>query len=70
VGPVRPELPAFIDAEGARLQAETLERYVRLLRRVAVNAEFNGALCRGLLSARFDLETLHPPAPAAGDAQQ
>ena len=62
VGPVRPELLAFIDAEGARLQTETLERYVRALRRVGVNAEFNSALCRGLLSARFDLETPYTPA--------
>ena len=26
----------------------------RALRRVSVNVEFNGALCRGLLAARFD----------------
>ena len=31
------------------------------LRRVGVNAEFNGALCRGLLSVRFDLETPFVP---------
>ena len=62
-GPVRPAAHAFIDAEGARLQAETLARYVVLLRRVNINAEFNGALCRGLLAARFDLET-----PLAGKA--
>ena len=61
VGPVRPEVLAFIDAEGARLQAETLQRYVRALRRVGVNAEFNSALCRGLLSARFDLDTPYTP---------
>ena len=62
-GPVRPAAHAFIDAEGARLQAETLARYVVALRRVNINAEFNGALCRGLLAARFDLET-----PLAGKA--
>jgi hypothetical protein len=28
-----------------------------MLRRVDVNAEFNSALCRGLLHARFDTET-------------
>jgi hypothetical protein len=39
------------------LQAETLPTYVRLLRRVDVNAEFNSALCRGLLHQRFDMET-------------
>jgi hypothetical protein len=34
-----------------------LSTYVRMLRRVDVNAEFNSALCRGLLHARFDTET-------------
>jgi hypothetical protein len=28
-----------------------------MLRRVDVNAEFNSALCRGLLHARFDMDT-------------
>jgi hypothetical protein len=48
---------AFVDADGDPLQAETLSAYVRALRRVDINAEFNGALCRGLLHARFDIET-------------
>ena len=48
---------AFVDAEGNLLQAETLSTYVRTLRRVDINAEFNSALCRGLLHARFDMET-------------
>jgi metal-sulfur cluster biosynthetic enzyme len=48
---------AFVDADGDPLQAETLSTYVRTLRRVDVNAEFNSALCRGLLHARFDTET-------------
>ena len=48
---------AFVDADGDPLQAETLSTYVRTLRRVDVNAEFNSALCRGLLHARFDMET-------------
>jgi hypothetical protein len=48
---------AFVDADGDPLQAETLSTYVRMLRRVDVNAEFNSALCRGLLHARFDTET-------------
>jgi metal-sulfur cluster biosynthetic enzyme len=48
---------AFVDADGEQLQAETLSTYVRTLRRVDVNAEFNSALCRGLLHARFDTET-------------
>ena len=45
------------------LQAEGFEAYVRGLRRVGVNAEFNGALCRGLLSARFDMTTPLPERP-------
>jgi hypothetical protein len=48
---------AFVDADGDPLQAETLLTYVRALRRVDVNAEFNSALCRGLLHVRFDTET-------------
>ena len=48
---------AFVDTDANPLQAETLSTYVRKLRRVDVNAEFNSALCRGLLHARFDMET-------------
>jgi hypothetical protein len=48
---------AFVDTDGDPLQVETLPAYVRKLRRVDVNAEFNSALCRGLLHARFDMET-------------
>jgi metal-sulfur cluster biosynthetic enzyme len=55
---------AFVDTVGDPLQAETLSTYVRALRRVDINAEFNGALCRGLLHARFDTET--PLATRAG----
>jgi metal-sulfur cluster biosynthetic enzyme len=42
---------AFVDAEGKRI--EDLAQYLRVLERVTINAEFNGALCRGLLAARF-----------------
>jgi metal-sulfur cluster biosynthetic enzyme len=52
-----PTSRAFVDTDGDPLQAETLSTYVRKLRRVDVNAEFNSALCRGLLHARFDMET-------------
>jgi metal-sulfur cluster biosynthetic enzyme len=57
VGPLRPDGLAFISAEGAPLKSDGLSAYVSGLRRVGVNAEFNSALCRGLLSVRFDLET-------------
>jgi metal-sulfur cluster biosynthetic enzyme len=61
VGPMCFDAPAFIDSAGARLKAGSLSAYVSGLRRVGVNAEFNGALCRGLLSVRFDLETPFVP---------
>jgi metal-sulfur cluster biosynthetic enzyme len=61
VGPTRAASPAFVDAAGGRLRADGLAAYVSGLRRVGVNAEFNSALCRGLLSVRFDLETPFVP---------
>jgi metal-sulfur cluster biosynthetic enzyme len=60
-----PEARAFIDANGDPLQVETLPAYVRALRRFGVNAEFNSALCRGLLHARFDMETPLAARPTA-----
>ena len=43
---------AFVDMEGRPIAAEALSGHVRDLRRVGINAEFNGALCRGLLAVR------------------
>jgi metal-sulfur cluster biosynthetic enzyme len=63
------ETLAFIDAHGDPLQSETLPSYVRTLRRVDVNAEFNSALCRGLLHARFDTETPLTPRRAGLPAE-
>jgi len=57
VGPAPPDALAFLTAEGASLNSESLASYVFGLRRVGINAEFNSALCRGLLAVRFDLET-------------
>jgi metal-sulfur cluster biosynthetic enzyme len=48
---------AFVDANGNAIQ--DLSAYLRNLERVSINAEFNGALCRGLLAARFN-ETDEP----------
>jgi metal-sulfur cluster biosynthetic enzyme len=45
---------AFVDAHGNPLAAENLAAYLQALGRVTINAEFNGALCRGLLAARFN----------------
>jgi metal-sulfur cluster biosynthetic enzyme len=61
VAPARPDALAFVDAKGAPLKVDGFVAYVSGLRRVGVNAEFNGALCRGLLSVRFDLETPFVP---------
>lgn len=61
VGPIRPDAFAFITSEGAALESETYAAYVTGLRRIGVNAEFNGALCRGLLAVRFDLDTPYVP---------
>jgi metal-sulfur cluster biosynthetic enzyme len=43
---------AFVDAEGGPIAAGALDSHLRALRRVGSNAEFNGALCSGLLAAR------------------
>jgi metal-sulfur cluster biosynthetic enzyme len=70
VGPLGADVPAFVDAEGARLKADGFAAYVSGLRRVGINAEFNGALCRGLLSVRFDLETPFVPKSKASPASE
>jgi metal-sulfur cluster biosynthetic enzyme len=48
------DAPAFVDDNGCAIEADSFRSHIRALRRVAVNVEFNGALCRGLLAARFD----------------
>jgi metal-sulfur cluster biosynthetic enzyme len=45
------EQRAFVDSDGNLVT--DLADYLRTLERVSINAEFNGALCRGLLAARF-----------------
>jgi metal-sulfur cluster biosynthetic enzyme len=51
---------AFVDVEGAPLGADDLPATLRDLGRVGVSAEFNGALCRGLLAARFGEAATQP----------
>lgn len=68
VGPAEADALAFVDAAGARIKADGFATYLSRLRRVGVNAEFNGALCRGLLSVRFDLETPFVPKARASPA--
>ncbi|MBW4023491.1 MAG: iron-sulfur cluster assembly protein [Proteobacteria bacterium] len=54
VGDADEAAPAFVDEHGAPVPSEKFRSHMRALRRVAVNVEFNGALCRGLLAARFN----------------
>ena len=51
---------AFVDTEGCAIAAEALLGHLRGLRRVGINAEFNGALCRGLLSVRDSAAQAQP----------
>ena len=52
-GVLEPHASAFVDEHGAGLKADTLPQYLRAMRLVGVNTEFNGALCRGLLQERY-----------------
>ncbi len=52
---------AFVDTDGLAVNAEALSAHLRDLRRVGVNAEFNGALCRGLLAVRDAAQTSVQP---------
>ena len=45
--------PAFVTAAGEALKAPSFEAYLKNLRRVRLNVELNGMLCRGLLKARY-----------------
>jgi metal-sulfur cluster biosynthetic enzyme len=51
---------AFVDSEGAALDAERITTHLRALRRIGVNAEFNSALCRGLLAERYGSQGAPP----------
>lgn len=44
---------AFVTRDGAPIPVDGFTMYLRELTRVGLNAEFNGALCRGLLAARY-----------------
>ncbi len=62
VGAAHADALAFVDADGQALHAADLPGYLRTLRRIGANAEFNGALCSGLLAAQFGAD---PPSPNA-----
>jgi hypothetical protein len=53
-----------VGRDGMPISPETLTVYLRKIRMVGLNAEFNGALCRGLLAARYgDAPTKLPVEP-------
>lgn len=49
---------AFVTLDGTPLVAGSMTDYLRKIRRIRTNAEFNGALCRRLLDERFSTEPL------------
>lgn len=49
----KPGDPAFVTPEGTPIAVAGFEKYMQALRGVRINMEFNGALCRGLLSTRY-----------------
>jgi metal-sulfur cluster biosynthetic enzyme len=57
VGSVAADALAFVACDGNAVPANDLSSYLAGLRRIRANAEFNGALCRGLLAVRFDMTT-------------
>ena len=50
---------AFVSTEGRPIAADALAGHLRDLRPVGINAEFNGALCRGLLAVRNNEAGVH-----------
>ena len=55
---------AFVTVEGDPLTVDGLKAHLRALRAIRINMEANGALCRGLLDARYGEAAVEPP-PAA-----
>jgi metal-sulfur cluster biosynthetic enzyme len=48
-----PSSPAFVEPNGRALASESLTDYLKRLRSVSINMEFNGFMCRSLLAARY-----------------
>ena len=59
--------PAFVTPEGAPLTLAGLQAYLQDLRGVRINMEFNGAICRGLLSTRYKEANLEDGEPTLVD---
>jgi metal-sulfur cluster biosynthetic enzyme len=51
---------AFVQVDGKPIRAGNLPIYLRHLRGVRINMEFNSALCRGLLEARYKVSSEMP----------
>ncbi|MDP5220773.1 iron-sulfur cluster assembly protein [Ruegeria sp. 2205SS24-7] len=49
----RPDDPVFVTWKGTSLTKDDLKDHLAKLRGTRINMEFNGALCRGLLSTRY-----------------
>jgi len=59
--------PAFVTALGDRIPEDSFETYLQELRGVRINMEFNGAICRGLLSTRYKEAKLDGEEPTLVD---
>ncbi|GAB4065576.1 DUF59 domain-containing protein [Ancylobacter sonchi] len=67
----RPSDLAVVSLDGEAIPVASLPVHLRALRAVRINMEANGALCRGLLDARYDegpREATVPPRHACGGA--
>ncbi|MBW4034848.1 MAG: iron-sulfur cluster assembly protein [Proteobacteria bacterium] len=58
---------ALVTSAGEPIMHETLPVYLRHISRVGLNAEFNGALCRGLLAVRYAIPAALPAEPELAD---
>jgi metal-sulfur cluster biosynthetic enzyme len=54
IGNRNPANPAFVKPNGQPLTIETLPDYLKELRSVSINMEFNAVMCRSLLEARYN----------------
>jgi metal-sulfur cluster biosynthetic enzyme len=59
---------AFITPGGEPIAPAAFDAHLQTLRMVRLNMEFNGAICRGLLAARYGSEATEPENETAGEA--
>lgn len=62
-----PDNLAFVTPDGAALKVADFKAYLLDLRGVRINMEFNGAICRGLLSTRYKEANLADGEPTLVD---